>query len=440
MNHSEEQLFRHLMDVESLDVLARENFQNPGVQKVIHTEIGRKLATWSLDYYWKADRKLAPSKEMILETWGKQLADMEISLGDPTEELDSIDSVVEALRLQHALTVAQEFVREFATDISTCDPVDRVQRVLEGAQTLYQLSQTLTSQRHEQDAAAGFSDALMRHEVRRESGHLTQGMTLGLPPIDQHIYGVHPGELAFFAMKTGGGKSWLAGKVLWNEFECGRKAVLVTMENDLPMTFDRLACQAARVDYEKWQRGEASDGDLKRVAAHLDRLEADERFRPIVIMPEIGERDPVSIVRKALGYGAESIIVDQLSFVERVRGSKSRERFDVIAEILRQFKALINEGNTQVPMLILHQLNRDGVKAARKSGRHEMEDLANSAEVERIADHIWVGYQSEDHEAMQQAEWQSLKFRRGQKKDWLMHWRLGIGDIRVIDEIDRSAA
>lgn len=440
MIHAEQVLLGHLIDTSSLDVLSAEGFHQDVSLAVIPSETIRKIVKWSVDYYWENGRKVAPSQEAILAVWGDKLEAQEIDLGDPTEEIDSIEWAIEALRSQHAVSQSQKLIREIAVAVSKADPNQKITQVIEAARKFHLLGQELSSRRSESEAGLGFEFAALRHEDRRINGHQLDGMTLGFDLIDQHHLGIHPGEMAIFAMTSGGGKSWVAGKVVLNEWKRGRRAVLVSLENDLDMTFDRLACMYARVDYARWQRGEANDGEVIRVMEATEQIKATEH-QPVVTMLQARERDPLSIVRRAQTLGAQSLIVDQLSYIEPVAGSKARERYNVVAEILRELRAQIRDDAAgMLPCLLMAQISRDGRKAIKSNGRYEYNDLGLSTEVENVADHLWAAFQSPDHMAVQRAVWQTLKFRRGVPVDWDMRWRLDVGDIRALNVVDPEAA
>jgi replicative DNA helicase len=435
LNHAEEVLLAHLGDVDSLDYLAREGFLHDTVLEIIPTELVRVLLLWALDYYYTNGRKVAPTGDAIKETWATELEQAEITL-DVDTETDSIEWAVEWLRNNYASWRAQEFAKSFVTSVVKADPTSRVLVIQEGARDLYRMSQALVSRRQEIDAWEGMTESIRQHDLRAEDGHTEMGLTFGWPLFDKHTFGIHPGELAVVAAGSGVGKSWIMGHATLEEWERNRRTVLITLENDLPMTCDRLVCMKARVNYERWQRGEADEGDRQRVDLVMQKMEAIEN-RPIIIMPERGERTVISMVRKALAEGAQSIIIDQLSHIDP--GRNIRERREQVSTIVRDLKALVNEGSEQLSCLLAHQVSREGKRNAAKSGRYVMEDLAETAEVERSADFVFTVYQSEEDRVLQQAILDTLKFRRGILKTWEMAYRLDIGDIAVRRELDRAA-
>jgi len=435
LNHAEEVLLAHLGDVDSLDYLAREGFLHDSVLEIIPTQLVRTLLIWSLDYYYTNGRKVGPSAEAIKETWATELEQAEITL-DMETETDSIEWAVEWLRNNYASWRAQEFAKSFVTNVVKADPTSRVLVIQEGSRDLYRMSQSLVSRKQEIDAWEGMQEAIRQHDLRAEHGHTEMGLTFGWPLFDKHTFGIHPGELAVIAAGSGVGKSWVMAHAALEEWERNRRTLFVTLENDLPMTSDRLVCMKARVNYEKWQRGEATEGDRQRVDLVMQKLEGIEN-RPIIVMPERGERTVISMVRKALAEGAQSIIIDQLSHIDP--GRNIRERREQVSTIVRELKALVNEGSEQLSTLLAHQISREGKRNAAKTGRYVMEDLAETSEVERSADFLFTIYQSEEDRVLQQAVLDTLKFRRGTLKTWEMAYRLDIGDIAVRRELDRAA-
>jgi replicative DNA helicase len=440
MIHAEQVLLGHLSDPDSLEHLSSEGFHQAVSLATIPTELVREMTAWAINYYWENGRKVGPSQEAILAVWGDRMEALEVELPDPTVEIDSVEWAVQAIRAQYAVSQSQKLIREAAAAVSKAGPTEKVDIVMEIARNWHALGQALSSRRSETTLSLGFEDALMRHEDRRTNGHRMHGMTLGLPLIDDHILGIHPGEMAVFAMTSGGGKSWFAARTLLNCWKRGRRGVLVTLENDLDMTFDRLVCIHARVDYEKWQKGEATDDEVYRVLVAKEEIEATDH-EPVVTMLQPGEMDPLSIVRRCHTVGGEDLIVDQLSYIEKVPGSKSRERHQIVGEILRELRACIKDDAAgKLPMLLMAQINRAGREAARKTGRYEFEHLGLSTEVENIADFVWAPYQSDEHRIVERAVWQELKFRRGRPTDFDMRWRLSMGDIRALNPVEEQTS
>ena len=130
-----------------------------------------------------------------------------------------------------------------------------------------------------------------------------------------------------------------------------------------------------------------------------------------------------------------AIIIDQLTFVEISKGSERKVRHEQVRDMLHDAKAAITSG-TPISLEIMHQINREGVKAAEKTGHLQMYHLAEAAEVERTADHViglWSGPALRDAGL---AWVQTLASRRCDIVHWEINWRPWIGGIRVRQQIE----
>lgn len=435
MNRAEAVLYNHLTTASSLDHLVREGFSTDHNRECIPTELGRTIVAWVLDQYHKSGRKVAPTREGILTTWGREMERLDIRIEDEYDD-DSIQWAVEELRSQFVDLQVQQFVRKLASDISDAHSPDRPDVVREYAGKLYDLSQKATSHHLEATTDVGLDDAWVRYQERAQARNHVDGLTFGLPMIDEHTMGIRDGEVTIFAAGSGVGKSFVASKAAIAEWRRGRRAMLVTLENDLEMTFDRMAIQMAGISYAKFQQGKLDEASLQRF--HVARRQvSDTEHGPVVVMPDEGDRDPVALVRRAFAVGADSLIVDQISHVEPMPGKRTYARREEVAEIVKGFKRLVSSGIERLPLLLLSQINRPGIEAARKTGRHQMEHLAESSEVERSADFVFSAMHAPTEENESGVVWQKLKGRRVEPlpNAWEMIWRLGNGDIRVLREM-----
>lgn len=436
MNTPEFVLLSHLTDTESLDYLVREGFSSEMNRECIPTELLREIVSWTLLYYFKSGRKVAPTKEGIEETWGTEMEKVSLTLDDENE-VDSIQWAVDELRGKHAEREINEFIIELARNSSSAAPPDRVGIVKGAAGQLYALSQKLTSHHDEAPADIGLGDAWARYQERSSSRQTITGLTFGMDLVDRHTMGIRGGEIAVFAGGTGSGKSWFGGKTARAEWRRGRRTVVITLENTVDDFYDRFACMVGGIDYELWQRGQVDEGAVQRFHMAYTRFRETEHS-PIAIMPEIGDRDPVALVQRAFSLGAESLIVDQVSHVEPVPGSRVHKRNEQVAEIMKTFQALISTGPEKIPLLLMAQIKREGYERARKTGRYVVDDLSESSEIEKSASFVFSVLRNPTEANEDQALFQMLKGRRVSPRDWDATWRLGYGDMRAMKEHVRA--
>jgi len=140
------------------------------------------------------------------------------------------------------------------------------------------------------------------------------------------------------------------------------------------------------------------------------------------------------MIAQARVLEAQSVMIDQLTFVELpgdVRQSHTRR----IGDALHHLKALISTGRSPIPVLLAHQINREGTHHAEKAGELRMEHLAESAEVERTVDIALGLWASRDDQITLRARLQTLASRRTSVKNWELNWSIPAGSISVHREV-----
>lgn len=428
-DHAERVLYSLLTDVDALEYLVRENFD----PDLLNIDLMRPVVAWTLEQYLRSGCLQAPSREALMATWGKVIEDAEIELEDEDVELDTIEWVLDSLRSQRALTEGQAFNKRLAQAMWDAPDPERVKILQECASELMQIALSVSTQRHHVTLEEGVRQALRRFEGRRDSGQAIRGMRLGYPEVDEHLCGIHEGELAVLAAGPKVGKSTLCLRVGLEEAKLGRRSTIFTLENSVDMTVDRALCMDLGIDYRSWQRGTCTPEEVERVRD----MESDLRARGTllqIIKPEEHERTAASIVRQAQILNTQSLIVDQLTFMGHPDPAR-KPRHQIVAEIMRDLKNLISSGRYLMPCLLAHQINREGVKAAEKTDHLEMYHLAESSEVERTADLVLGLYQSDLERIAGQAKLQILAARRESLKNWAITWRGGVGYSEVLREI-----
>jgi len=122
--------------------------------------------------------------------------------------------------------------------------------------------------------------------------------------------------------------------------------------------------------------------------------------------------------------------------MEAVKG-RSRERQDEsVGRMLHDTKTLISTGRNQMPCLMAHQLNRDGIEIAEKTGRVSANKGANSSETERTVDWQFGMFASAEQRAIHLMELQTLATRRAaDMRNFELQWLIDTGNISVHQEI-----
>lgn len=427
--HAEDIVFSLLDDVDSVEALAREGMP----MECIPTEPLRQVVQWAIDYYFSSGRLKAPSKEAIRATWGHILDDNEVSLGDGTET-DDIEWAMDDLRAVYTENQAGVFARSLATTVFEADKTQKVQAVADAAYELTTLALAMSSKADVAEVKTGILDVIADYEARVLAGESIFGCTFGFPEVDRFIGGVHDGELCVFAAGPKTGKSFMLAKIAWHMFLRGKTVVLFTLENSVKMTLDRMICLHLGIDPDLWRKGECSEAEMVRVQIFKDEQLPTLEGTLHIIQPDQGDDTVVAMVRKAEVLGADVLLIDQLTFIKHPNpGRKGKP--EIIGEIMHDLKRMISTGRHKMPCILAHQINREGVKQARKEGFLTMEMLAEGSEVERTSDFVFGLYQSGEQRAVDQSMLQMLATRRTDYKAWSMVWNINAGMVSVISEV-----
>lgn len=428
-NHAEDTLLSLLDDVDAVEYLAKTSMSS----EVIPTEGIRPVVEWCVQYYFDSGRLQAPSKEAIRATWGQRLDDLEVTLGDGTEG-DTIEWAVDELTSQHAQTVSGEFAKTLAQEVFEADGPDKVRVLTEAAHRLTQTVLGLQSRVDQAEAKMGLLDSITQYEARVAAGNAIYGACTGWDVIDHFIGGVHDGELFVLAAGPKTGKSFALAKIAWSEFLRGKTVVLFTLENSKDMTYDRMLCGHLGIDPDRYRRGECNEAEVFRI--NTLRSQVDDLPGTLhVIKPGEGDSTVEFMVRTAEMYEADVLLIDQLTFVDNPGGHR-KARHENVREIMHDLKRAISTGRYKVPCFLAHQINREGIKQAKKEDFLSMEMLAEGSEVERTADFVFGLYQSAERRANFLAMLQMLATRRTGYKAWEMVWNINEGTVRVNTEIE----
>jgi replicative DNA helicase len=431
--HAENVIYSRLNDVDTLEYLVRENF-DPGL---LTTDLMRPVVTWALDEYLRSGCLQAPSREALEATWEKALEDAEIELEPEDVEIDTAEWAVGWLRSQRVHSESQKFNKKLAEAMYNADVPDRVKVLQEYSAELMTMSLNVSSQMHNMNLDEGVRQALRRFDARRASGISIRGLRLAYPEIDEHTCGIQDGELAVLAAGPKTGKSYFLARAALEEYRISRRTVLFTLENGVDMTVDRLICLAQGVDYRSFQRGTCTPEETERVRDfESDLARAGGMLQ--IIKPGRGERTAAQMVKQAQVLNADSLLIDQLTFIEHPDPAR-KPKHQIIGEIMHDLKDYISTGRHTMPCLLAHQINREGVKMAEKEDHLAMWMLAESSEVERTADWVFGLYASQMERISGQAKLQILAARREIVRNWAITWRNGVGFSQVLRELDLAA-
>lgn len=429
-SRAEDVVYLSLTDTDSLEALATIGLP----EEAIPTEAMRPVVAWAIEQFFASGRTVAPSRDAMLQTWGEVIDDARVELLPEDEDADTVQWAIAELKSHYVHAQFEQWMRQAGSDMASVHSADRVKTLVEITDELFGLTLSVQPKHMQAEVSEGAAASIAAYEARARDGHQHRGMIFGLDAVDQHTYGIHPGEVCVLAAPTKTGKSWLINKAAIDNWEAGKRVVLFTLENSVEMTIDRIVCLHERINYRRYQRGECLPEELDSAKAFLERLSANDSGGHLeIIMPEPGQRTMASMVRQAQLLGAEVILIDQLTFVEHANpGRKARN--ELIRDMMHDLKTLVSTGAEPISAMIAHQINRDGIKGARKSGYLQMDDMAEGSEVERTADWVFGLYQSSEQRKVGQALLQVLATRREDLNQWEILWEPARGLVAVLQE------
>lgn len=434
-SRSEDTLYSSLTDVDALEQVFKIGLN----LKAVPTPLMRDVVQWALDYFDKSGQIKAPSRAALLETWGEVIEDAEVVIADVDVELDDVTWAIDALHSQYALYQFQVWQKEAAAALHESSSIDRLKVLTSEVHRLNELVLSLRDKTQEVEGVDGFRRSFAAYQLRAETSQTHRGMAFGIDEVDAYTYGIHEGELAVLAAGPKTGKSVTMAYVMLQEWIKRRHSTYYTLENSVEMTYDRLVCIHLGVDHDRYRRGECTQEETGRVQLFLDNedLMTDLKDFIRVIQPRKGERTVQWITRHARSVGTESLLIDQLTFVEA--SHRSLRGPEKITDIMHDLKDAIG-GRTPMSCLLAHQINREGMREAKKSGLLEMWMLAEGSEVERTADWAFGLYASDDERRAQMVKFQTLATRRGSSLyNARLAWRPWINQVAVLEEIGAVA-
>lgn len=428
---SEDVLLASLTDTDSLEALARIGLE----PESIPTDLVREMVAWGLNEFFRSGRVQAPSREMLLLVWGQSIEDAEIELLDEDLEIDTIQSAIDNLKDLHASRAWQEWFKDSATEMASALPTTKVATLTEVTNRLFAVTSVLQDHSSRATVQEGFGASLADYQQRASEEAEVRGMTFGIEAIDQHTFGIHPGEMAVLAAGPKVGKSFFAARTARHSFfDRARHSVLFTLENSVEMTMDRLVCLHLGINPRAYQRGQVDPEQAAMVAKFIAEELPEREGMLHVISPPRGSRTPEMLIREAKMLGAQEVILDQLTHVEHPDPGR-KPRHEIFNENIHEFHDLINDGD-KIPLLVLHQISRAGVEAAKKrEGFHDMHDMAESAGIERASSWAFALSQSGQERVAKVAKFQVMASRREDTKSWQIMWDPERGGCKARKEI-----
>lgn len=231
-----------------------------------------------------------------------------------------------------------------------------------------------------------------------------------------------------FALDYGAKTSW----------ENERIGCLFTLENSIDMTVQRLGCMVLHIPLDDLMHGMLDPEDADKLRWWCNDVLPKSDVPLHIFNPPPSMRTPQAMVQQARAVGCEDLFLDQLTFMEAIKATSREGQPERVGRMLHDTKALISTGRHPMSCLMAHQLSREGIEQAEKTGRVSANKGANTSEVERTVDWLFGLNWSEMQRIAGRMGLQTLAARRAKElKDFELLWAVNTGHFKVLWETVR---
>jgi hypothetical protein len=401
----------HLVKVDSIT-----KFWDLGVRSSHFFDDGvKELFEYTLDYYTKSELTKTVTKELLESKFPDWF-----EINDWPEEEYLPEVISEDLINKYRRVRVQEVLLSGANKLDS-EPDLSIRETLEGLNSIQ--SNTSTRERMEL-YGDGFSRRITQYVdsnfdamTNRKRGHY-----FGWDEVDEHMYGIQPGELAVIVGWTNIGKSWVGSKIALEAAKRGTKVYFASLELSKELTMMRLDCLVSGVPFARYERGQLTPSEIEMLKLAREEVASFSDFLMLDTPKRRDERTVLELYSRAKQWGAELFVGDQLSWLTSTKNYGSNSNFQSLemAEAINDVASLTRE--MKMSSVWLAQFNRESMRA--NQGRGGLEHIGLSSQVEQIVD--WAFGISATNEMKQQEALvlEILKTRRSNLQSWLMDFNL----------------
>lgn len=180
-----------------------------------------------------------------------------------------------------------------------------------------------------------------------------------------------------------------------------------------------------RVSIRDWTSGVRIPQYMSDMQDAQNRIAAMDG-RLVIDQPRVQDRTPSALVQACKSHKCNFLIIDQLQFVTKPQRDNMAESVGMVMQEFKQ-QLMSPADNVRLPMLLLHQMNRVGVKAQEGTGKiGSMSDIAHSSWVEQLADVVWGIGNNREEAASGVMNLATLKSRSFSSVGWRLDWDMDV--------------
>lgn len=268
-------------------------------------------------------------------------------------------------------------------------------------------------------------------KANRAAGKV-QGIGFGVSALDDATGGMHPGDLVIVAASSSNGKSSLVAQSAWYAAtQQGANTVFFATETGRTQIRRKIVARHSKlemfgypegIDMRSLKEGTLTEREEKVLKAVVKDLATNPNYGKLHISQVPRGSTILSLEQKlnriCREFRVEHGIMDYLALLQGTSTySDDRSKY---VEILREGKLVANSvaDGAGISFVSPWQINREGRKMADQTGYYNMDNLADTAEANRIADLIVSMYRSADQTGrFAEVNFQILKNRDGELRN-----------------------
>lgn len=290
-------------------------------------------------------------------------------------------------------------VRERSLDRSLIALSVRINDIAYGDQTTVDKVAAVQAEAQAVDSQSATSEVIKAEDIlddyievlqaRADRGDEIDGLSTGIPDLDEKLQGLKPGQLIIIAGRPAMGKTTLAMNIASNAaIREGKSVMAFSLEMDNTGLMDRFMASEGRIPLHLIKNGKAPHSHGAELMSAAGKLKHSSLY--------LSDRASMSMNRMRAAarrhkrrYGLDLMVIDYLQLIESDSRTFSREQ--EVSHMTRTAKLMARE--LGIPVILLSQLSRECEKRPNK--RPMCSDLRESGAIEQDADIILFVYRDE---------------------------------------------
>lgn len=278
-------------------VIKENNIQSIySVDENLFSEDEYKIVECVKDHYHKF--KDLPSESTLEEDYGFVL---------PDNPIQNSDFYLEKIKQNFARRVSETFVDEWET------------KTLEGSESILELYKQCCSalestvdHKYHSNFVDSLEQSIINARQNRAKPEL-MGVKLGLPPVDDMLHGMLPGDVFLLYAPSGSKKSWLTASFMSNAVDQGMKILYINMEMSKQESADRFLGLRTGINADRIMTGKMSNVSYNKLRQEVDVLRKKE---PIIFVDGDFSYDIGKIESDIIHHRPDVIYLDGLYLVQ----------------------------------------------------------------------------------------------------------------------------